>query len=86
MARIRKPWGSTLSCGGGAADAPAVAQDAEECDTVRAAISVWLSRGATASRRALEPLTPAQRRLFIETLRAYEAAVAEDDESAAVAE
>jgi len=53
-------------------------------DAKRATISAWLSRGATAWRRALEPLTPAERRLFVETLRAYEAAVTEDDGGADV--
>jgi len=45
----------------------------------RPAISAWLARGQTAWQRALEPLTPEQRRLFVETLRAYEEAVADDD-------
>jgi DNA-binding MarR family transcriptional regulator len=40
-----------------------------------AAISGWLGRGAGAWRKALEPLTPAQRKMFIETLIAYEQAV-----------
>ncbi|KPH97395.1 transcriptional regulator, MarR family [Actinobacteria bacterium OK074] len=38
----------------------------------RPAVSAWLSRGALAWRHALEPLTPAQRRLVVDTLRAYE--------------
>jgi DNA-binding MarR family transcriptional regulator len=46
----------------------------------RPAIADWLARGAGAWRRALEPLTPDERRMFVDTLRAYEAAMgAEDD-------
>ncbi|PIB04980.1 MULTISPECIES: MarR family winged helix-turn-helix transcriptional regulator [Streptomyces] len=45
-------------------------------DAKRPSISAWLSRGATSWRRALEPLTPDQRQLVIDTLRAYEAAAA----------
>lgn len=41
-------------------------------DGKRSAIDRWLSRGATAWRDALKPLTPAQRRTFIDTLRTYE--------------
>ncbi|MGW4948112.1 MarR family transcriptional regulator [Actinoplanes sp. NPDC004185] len=41
----------------------------------RPAISQWLSPGAQAWRRALGPLTPAQRRVVVDTLLAYEAAV-----------
>jgi DNA-binding MarR family transcriptional regulator len=44
-------------------------------DEQRPAISDWLANGAAAWRQALAPLTPAQRRLFIETFRAYEQAV-----------
>jgi DNA-binding MarR family transcriptional regulator len=40
----------------------------------RSAVSAWLSRGQAAWRRALEPLTPEQRRMFVDTLRAYEQA------------
>jgi DNA-binding MarR family transcriptional regulator len=40
-----------------------------------AAISRWLADGAAAWRQALEPLTPTQRRLFIDTFRAYERAI-----------
>ncbi|PXY24645.1 MarR family winged helix-turn-helix transcriptional regulator [Prauserella muralis] len=40
----------------------------------RPAISQWLSPGACAWRRALEPLTAAQRRMVVDTLLAYEAA------------
>lgn len=45
----------------------------------RPAISAWLARGAQAWRRALAPLTPEQRRMFVDTLRAYEEGVAGDD-------
>ncbi|MEV0148260.1 MULTISPECIES: MarR family winged helix-turn-helix transcriptional regulator [unclassified Nonomuraea] len=48
-------------------------------DAQRPAIAGWLAPGAAAWRRALEPLTPPERRLFIDTLRAYEAAIADDD-------
>ncbi|MCP2165052.1 MarR family winged helix-turn-helix transcriptional regulator [Goodfellowiella coeruleoviolacea] len=45
----------------------------------RAAVDAWLSRGARAWRVALEPLTPEQRRLFVDTLLTYEReALAED--------
>jgi DNA-binding MarR family transcriptional regulator len=43
----------------------------------RPAISQWLSPGAQAWRRALAPLTPEQRRVFVDTLLAYETAFAE---------
>jgi DNA-binding MarR family transcriptional regulator len=47
----------------------------------RPSIADWLARGATAWRQALEPLTPDERRMFVDTLRAYEAAMgAEDDD------
>ncbi|GAB2908479.1 MarR family transcriptional regulator [Streptomyces mayteni] len=39
------------------------------------AIAAWLAPGAAAWRTALAPLTPEQRRLFVDTLLAYEAAV-----------
>ncbi|WP_189942418.1 MarR family winged helix-turn-helix transcriptional regulator [Streptomyces aurantiogriseus] len=39
------------------------------------AISAWLAPGAAAWRHALAPLTPDQRRLFVDTLSAYETAV-----------
>lgn len=42
-------------------------------DAQRPAIDAWLARGARAWRAALEPLTPDQRRVFVRTLRAYEA-------------
>jgi DNA-binding MarR family transcriptional regulator len=38
----------------------------------RQAIDGWLARGATAWRNALEPLTPDQRRIVVDALRAYE--------------
>ena len=40
----------------------------------RPAIAQWLSPGARAWQQALDPLTPAQRRMFVDTLLAYEAA------------
>ncbi|XVQ13741.1 MarR family winged helix-turn-helix transcriptional regulator [Spirillospora sp. CA-255316] len=40
-------------------------------------IKGWLAQGAGAWRTALEPLTPEQRRMFIDTLMAYERAVTE---------
>jgi DNA-binding MarR family transcriptional regulator len=40
-----------------------------------AAINEWLGRGADAWRAALGPLTPEQRKIFIDTLTAYERAV-----------
>lgn len=43
-------------------------------DAKRPAINDWLARGASAWRAALEPLTPAERQMFIETLHAYERA------------
>ncbi|MEU4240714.1 MarR family winged helix-turn-helix transcriptional regulator [Actinoplanes sp. NPDC026619] len=43
----------------------------------RDAISEWLSPFAAAWRRTLAPLTPAERRLIVDTLLAYEAAVAD---------
>ncbi|GAA3098162.1 MarR family winged helix-turn-helix transcriptional regulator [Streptosporangium carneum] len=44
----------------------------------RPAIDGWLARGATAWRRALEPLTAAQRQMFIDTLKAYEEGLGEE--------
>ncbi|MFJ6672541.1 MarR family winged helix-turn-helix transcriptional regulator [Actinosynnema sp. NPDC091369] len=46
-------------------------------DAKRPAIDAWLARGARAWRAALEPLTPDQRRVFVETFRAYEDALDE---------
>ncbi|NYI07833.1 MarR family winged helix-turn-helix transcriptional regulator [Allostreptomyces psammosilenae] len=45
----------------------------------RPTIESWLARGATAWQRALAPLTPEQRRMFVDTLRAYEAGVSEEE-------
>ncbi|MFF1907663.1 MarR family transcriptional regulator [Kitasatospora sp. NPDC058218] len=42
------------------------------------AIAGWLAPGAAAWRTALTPLTPEQRRMFVDTLLAYEAAVTAD--------
>ncbi|TYB67228.1 winged helix-turn-helix transcriptional regulator [Nonomuraea sp. PA05] len=39
------------------------------------AINEWLGYGAKAWRQALEPLTPGQRRMFVDTLLAYERAL-----------
>lgn len=36
------------------------------------AVDAWLANGAQAWRKALEPLTHEQRRMFIDTLRSYE--------------
>ncbi|TDO44132.1 DNA-binding MarR family transcriptional regulator [Kribbella sp. VKM Ac-2527] len=44
-------------------------------DAHREAIDNWLARGARAWRVALEPLTDEQRKLFVQTLRAYEDAI-----------
>jgi DNA-binding MarR family transcriptional regulator len=44
----------------------------------RDAISEWLSPFATAWHRVLAPLSAAERRLFVKTLLAYEAAVADE--------
>ncbi|WP_221305140.1 hypothetical protein [Streptomyces sp. Ag109_O5-1] len=59
------------------ADRPAAPDSGHRADR-HAAIAGWLAPGAAAWRRVLTPLTPAQRDLFVETLRAYEAAVAEE--------
>ncbi|WP_433351368.1 MarR family winged helix-turn-helix transcriptional regulator [Microtetraspora malaysiensis] len=45
-------------------------------DEHRAAIDGWLGYGATAWRKALEPLTAEQRQMFVETLAAYEREIA----------
>ncbi|HEY1177770.1 MAG TPA: MarR family transcriptional regulator [Phytomonospora sp.] len=42
------------------------------------AIRAWLGRSAGAWRKALEPLTPAERAVFTATLAAYEAALGEE--------
>jgi DNA-binding MarR family transcriptional regulator len=39
---------------------------------IRAAVEGWLANGARAWRAAFEPLTPEQRRTFVQTLEAYE--------------
>ncbi|MEV5497408.1 MarR family winged helix-turn-helix transcriptional regulator [Nonomuraea fuscirosea] len=44
-------------------------------DRHQGAINEWLGYGAKAWRQALQPLTPEQRRLFVDTLLAYERAV-----------
>jgi len=44
-------------------------------DESRPAIAQWLSPGAHAWRHALAPLSPAQQRIFVDTLLRYEAAV-----------
>jgi DNA-binding MarR family transcriptional regulator len=41
----------------------------------RPTIDRWLAQGATAWRNALQPLTPDQRQLFIDTLKAYEGGI-----------
>ena len=46
-------------------------------DQQRPAIDGWLAQGATAWRAALEPLTPDQRQMFVDTLRAYEQGVSD---------
>jgi DNA-binding MarR family transcriptional regulator len=43
-------------------------------DDVRPAVSQWLRPGAQAWREALDPLTPDQRRVVVDTFLAYEAA------------
>ena len=52
-------------------------------DDHRPAIDGWLARGATAWQNALEPLTPDQRRLFVDTLRAYERGITDEHGDAA---
>jgi DNA-binding MarR family transcriptional regulator len=46
-------------------------------DTGRPAIEGWLGPAAAAWREALRPLTPAERHLVVNTLRAYERATSE---------
>jgi DNA-binding MarR family transcriptional regulator len=55
-------------------------------DTGRPAVTQWLSPGAKAWREALDPLTPAQRRLFIDTMLAFEAAFTKGLDANATAE
>ncbi|MFH8562046.1 MarR family winged helix-turn-helix transcriptional regulator [Streptomyces sp. NPDC017988] len=45
-------------------------------DSKRPSIDSWLARGARAWRQALHPLAPEQRQMFVQTLQAYEAAMA----------
>jgi DNA-binding MarR family transcriptional regulator len=47
-------------------------------DEHRPSIDRWLARGAIAWRNALQPLTPDQRHMFIDTLRAYESGIADE--------
>ncbi|WP_219412568.1 MarR family winged helix-turn-helix transcriptional regulator [Pseudonocardia nigra] len=49
-------------------------------DEHRAAVDGWLAKSGRAWRRVLEPLTPAERRMFVETFRAYERELAAPDE------
>lgn len=46
----------------------------------RQAIADWLAPGAVAWRKVLEPLTPEQRELFVDTLLAYETVIGEERE------
>jgi DNA-binding MarR family transcriptional regulator len=48
----------------------------------RPAIAQWLSPGAHAWRHALAPLSPAQQRIFVDTLLRYEAAVSTPTQTA----
>lgn len=48
----------------------------------RPAIAQWLSPGAHAWRHALKPLSPAQQRIFVDTLLRYEAAFSTATETA----
>jgi DNA-binding MarR family transcriptional regulator len=45
------------------------------------AVSDWLARGARAWQVVLEPLTPTQRRMFVETLEAYEREVSAQEQA-----
>ncbi|MBZ9644266.1 MarR family winged helix-turn-helix transcriptional regulator [Streptomyces sp. PSKA30] len=47
-------------------------------DAHRDTINGWLGQGAGAWRKALAPLTAEQRKMFIDTLAAYEAALTEE--------
>jgi DNA-binding MarR family transcriptional regulator len=40
---------------------------------IRSAIDSWLAAGATAWRKAFDPLTPEERAVFVKTIAAYEA-------------
>lgn len=48
-------------------------------ESKRAAVEAWLGTGAGAWRKALEPLTPAERRTFVETLLTYERVASAED-------
>ncbi|MFE6187205.1 MarR family winged helix-turn-helix transcriptional regulator [Streptomyces sp. NPDC056465] len=47
-------------------------------ESQRDTIHGWLGRGAAAWREALAPLTPGERQMFVDTLTAYERALADD--------
>lgn len=47
-------------------------------DEHRPSIDAWLAKGAMAWREALAPLTSAQRKMFVDTLKAYERALGEE--------
>jgi DNA-binding MarR family transcriptional regulator len=51
-------------------------------DAQQPSIRAWLARGATAWQDALSPLTPAERRTFVDTLLAYEKGTEEPAEPA----
>ncbi|MFD9323477.1 MarR family winged helix-turn-helix transcriptional regulator [Streptomyces sp. NPDC060053] len=46
----------------------------------RPSIDSWLARGADAWRQVLNPLAPEQRQMFVRTLQAYEAAMADGED------
>lgn len=48
-------------------------------DGKRPSIDGWLARGAHAWRQALAPLAPEERQMFVRTLQAYEAAMADEE-------
>lgn len=48
-------------------------------ESKKPSIDAWLARGARAWHQALHPLTAEQRQMFVQTLRAYEAAMADED-------
>ncbi|MER8042125.1 hypothetical protein [Streptomyces sp. NPDC094032] len=74
-----------MSIGGDAADASAVLGYADEVDADETGEAVaedgadGVGEGAAAWRTALAPLTVEQRRVFVDTLLAYEAAVGGTD-------
>jgi len=47
----------------------------------RAAVDNWLAKAARAWRKALEPLTPAERRTFVDTLATYERELAAEEDA-----